>query len=400
MVRTAAALAVLAAALLAGCGGAPEFRAVAAGELHSMAIDDSGRLWSWGANGSGQLGDGTTRDRSRPARVEGLSGVVAAAGGARHGIALRANGTVWSWGGNDGGQLGDDSPADRGAPARVEGLEDVTAVSAGWAHSAALRRDGSVWTWGMNSGGELGDGTTQDRRRPGRIEGLPPVRAISCGAHHTLAMAKDGSVWAWGPNGDGRLGDGTTQDRLKPVRTELPEGVLVAAVAAGGYHSLALTDKGEVLAWGSNWSEAWQLANTTTMNRTRPTPVSANRKLEALGWPVIPLKEPFRALDGVKAIVAGGAHSLAMAADGALLAWGQNARWGQLGVGRADWFPNVETVRDVREPRAMAAGKYHSLAVTADGKLLAWGGNNRGQLGLGTADMLPHGIASVAPIGR
>ena len=393
MVRNAVALGLL-AALLAGCGGAPEFRSVAAGELHSMAIDDSGRLWSWGANDSGQLGDGTTRDRSVAARVEGVRGVIAADGGARHTVALRGNGTVWTWGGNERGQLGDDSPADRGVPARVAGLDDVTAVSAGWAHTAALRRDGSVWTWGMNAGGELGDGTTEDRRRPARVEGLPPVRAVSCGAHHTLALAKDGSLWAWGPNGDGRLGDGTTVDRPKPVRVALPDGVVVAAIAAGGYHNVALTNKGEVFAWGANWSEAWQLANTTTLSSTRPVPVAANRKLEALGWPVIPTQEPFRALDGVKTVCAGAFHSLALSADGALPAWGQNARWGQLGVGPADWLPYVEAVRGVRDARAIAAGKYHSLAATNDGKLMAWGGNNRGQLGLGTVDMLPHGVAA------
>ena len=400
MVRIAAVVAFVAAAFLAGCGGAPQVHAVAAGDLHSMALDGAGRLWAWGANESGQLGDGTTQDRTIPVRVPGIRGVVAAAGGARHTVALRANGTVWTWGGNEHGQLGDGSPANRGAPARVEGLDDVTAISAGWAHSAALRRDGSVWTWGLNAGGELGDGTTEDRRRPARVEGLPPIRAVSCGAHHTLALAADGSLWAWGPNGDGRLGDGTTVDRPKPVRVTVPEGTVIAAVAAGGYHNVALTDKGEVLAWGANWSEAWQLANTTTMSSTRPVPVAANRKLEALGWPVIPTKEPFRALDGVKTICAGAFHSLAVPTDGAMLAWGQNARWGQLGVGPADWFPNVETVRNVRAPRAMAAGKYHSLAVTSDGKLVSWGGNNRGQLGLGTADMLPHGIAFVVPIGR
>lgn len=394
MVRMAAIVGLLAAALSAGCGGVPQVCGVGAGDLHSMAIDSGGRLWTWGANDSGQLGDGTTQDRPTAARVEGIRGVVAAAGGARHSVALRGNGTVWTWGGNEHGQLGDGSPANRSVPARVEGLDDVTAVSSGWAHAAALRRDGSVWVWGMNSGGELGDGTTEDRRRPVRVDGLPPIRAVSCGAHHTLALAVDGSVWAWGPNGDGRLGDGTTVDRLKPVRVAIPSGTGIASIAAGGYHSVALTDKGAVLAWGSNWSEAWQLANTTTMNSTRPTAVAANRKLEALGWPVIPTQEPFKALDGVKATCAGAGHSLATAADGALLAWGQNARWAQLGVGPADWVPNVDTVRGVRDVRAMAAGKYHSLVVTVDGKVLAWGGNSRGQLGIGSVDMLPHGVAA------
>jgi len=391
MVKRFAATLALAALVLCGCGGPAEVRAVAAGRLHSLAVDGNGCLWAWGANESGQLGDGTTSDRSHPARVKGLSGVVAAAGGAAHTTALRKNGTVWTWGANEHGQLGDGSTASRAAPGRVAGLEDVIALAAGAAHTAALGRDGTVWTWGRNGSGELGDGTTRDRARPGRVEGLPFIRAISCGAHHTAVLDADGAVWAWGPNGDGRLGDGTTEDRLRPVRAVMPGDARVTAIVAGGYHTVALTDSGNVLAWGANWSEAWQLANATTLNSPRPTPVAANEGLEAIGWPVIPTKEPVRPLGEIAQVTAGAFHTLAVRRDGLLLAWGQNARWGQLGSGAADWQPSVTPVRGIVAPRAFAGGMYHSLAVAADGSVFAWGGNHRGQLGIGTADMTPHG---------
>ncbi|MBI4493316.1 MAG: hypothetical protein HY690_11065 [Chloroflexi bacterium] len=109
--------------------------------------------WAWGANATGQLGDGTTSPHPVAARVAALGGAVAVAAGDGHSLALQPDGTVWSWGDNRSGQLGDGTTTNRATPVQVQGLSGVTAIAAGSAHSLALGADGKVWAWGDNSTG-------------------------------------------------------------------------------------------------------------------------------------------------------------------------------------------------------------------------------------------------------
>jgi alpha-tubulin suppressor-like RCC1 family protein len=122
--------------------------AVAAGSKHSLAVAGDGTVWAWGYNSSGQLGDGTTTNRSTPVQVQGMADVAAIAGGYEHTIAFRPDGTVWVWGWNDWGQLGDGTRDDRSTPAQVQGMADVVAVAGGMYHTLALLGDGTVWAWG------------------------------------------------------------------------------------------------------------------------------------------------------------------------------------------------------------------------------------------------------------
>ena len=98
---------------------------VAAGSCRSLAVSTDGTVWAWGDNTYGQLGDGTTTDRSTPVQVPGMADVVAIASGPVHTIALRRDGTVWAWGRNDEGQLCDGTTTDRSTPLQVQGLPDM-----------------------------------------------------------------------------------------------------------------------------------------------------------------------------------------------------------------------------------------------------------------------------------
>ncbi|HHM04491.1 MAG TPA: hypothetical protein ENJ19_01950, partial [Gammaproteobacteria bacterium] len=149
---TAAALAEAGTAAVAN-----PVTAVAAGEEHTLALDEAGLVWSWGDNSYGQLGDGTTAPRHSPMLVAGLGPAVAVAAGARHSLALTAEGRVWSWGSNEYGQLGDGSTTSRSTPQAIAGLSDVVEIGAGRYHSLARTRDGRLWTWGANFSGQLGD---------------------------------------------------------------------------------------------------------------------------------------------------------------------------------------------------------------------------------------------------
>jgi alpha-tubulin suppressor-like RCC1 family protein len=211
---------------------------------HSLALKKSdGTVWGWGYNGNGELGDGTTTNRTSPVQASGLTGMSAIACGGGHSLAVKgADGTVWAWGYNSDGQLGDGTTTNRSKPVQVQNIQSVTAVACGEKHSLALKSDGTVWAWGHNYDGEIGDGTTTNRGKPVQVVGLTNVIAIAAGDWHSLALKSDGTVWAWGYNPDGELGDSSNFNSAKPVQvTGLANIKLIAACA---FHSLAVEKSG------------------------------------------------------------------------------------------------------------------------------------------------------------
>jgi alpha-tubulin suppressor-like RCC1 family protein len=228
--------------------------AVAAGPYHSVVLKSDGTVWSFGYNDYGQLGNGTANNSSSPVQVTGLTGVTAIAAGGQNGyaftLALRSDGTVWSWGYNGDGELGDGTTATRQSPVPVAGLTNVTAIAAGSYHSFALRSDGTVWAWGYDGQGQLGDGGSAAESNIVRVNGLTNVIAIAAGERHGIAVRIDGTVWVWGLNTSGQLGNGNTNNSSVPIQVVGLTGAL--AVAGGSDYTVALTSNGSVSAWGSN----------------------------------------------------------------------------------------------------------------------------------------------------
>jgi alpha-tubulin suppressor-like RCC1 family protein len=295
------------------------------------------------------------------------------AAGTLHNLALLTDGTVKAWGLNDVGQLGDGTIETRpAAPVTVAGLTDVTHVDASDWHSMALLKDGTVRIWGDNHYGQLGDGTTTGRSSPTAVPGMSDIAAIAVGGFlgtdgrndqasfaHTLALRADGTILAWGSNDDGQLGDGTVTGRLTPA--PIPGLTGVADVAAGGTHSMALLTDGTVMTWGDNGLRG--LSGRGAPDRT------------ALTVPV-----PIPGLGDVTAISAGNFHSLALLADGTVLAWGWNGD-GQLGDGTRDDRPTPVPVSRLTDAIAIAAGDRFSLVLRRSGQVTTWGANEHGQLG-------------------
>ena len=341
--------------------------AIAAGLAHSCALTSAGGVKCWGTNGHDEVGDGTSGERWTPVDVSGMSsGVAAIAAGVRHSCALSRAAGVRCWGNNGQGALGDGTVSRRFTPVNVSGLStSVTAIAAGSDHSCAVMSSGGVKCWGYNRFGELGDGTTTDRLRPVDVSGLGSgvVTAVAAGGFHSCALTSSGGVRCWGANGSGRLGDGTTSDRSTPVDVAGLNGG-VAAIAAGSGHSCALTGSGGVKCWGGN-NAFGTLGDGTTSNHPTPVGVSGLSR-------------------GVTAIAAGSAHNCALTSLGGVKCWGLNDH-GQLGDGTTtDRLTPVDVSGLGSGVAAIAAGSFHSCALTRTRGVRCWGLNGSGQLGNGT----------------
>ena len=186
---------------------------IAGGDDHACARLADGTVECWGTNDVGQLGDGTTIDRSTPVPVRGLSDVVQIADGDHVSCALLGDGTVKCWGGNRCGSLGDGTTIDRSTPVAVLGLSRVAQVATGDNTSCALLSEGTVKCWGC------GDGVTTDVAPLAIVAALSDVESISLGGH-ACALLQDGTVKCWGSNSYGELGDGTRVNSPVPVTAQ------------------------------------------------------------------------------------------------------------------------------------------------------------------------------------
>jgi alpha-tubulin suppressor-like RCC1 family protein len=229
--------------------------AVLAGNKHSVALKKDGTVWTWGYNGSGQLGDGTTRHSSVPDRVAGISNVKAIASGSGHIVALKNDGTVWAWGGNQSGQIGNGEYVDSKTPVQVSGLGDVTAIAAGAFNTSALRKDGTLWSWGFNGKGQLGNGGNERSSSPVRVSGLDDVHAIAAGDWHVVALRHDGTVWAWGSNHASQLGSTAASYSFSPVQVAGLHNI--ADITASVGHTIAIASNNTVWAWGDAGTGQW-----------------------------------------------------------------------------------------------------------------------------------------------
>lgn len=344
-------------------------------EKHMLAVTSDGQVWAWGSNGEGQLGDGTTTNRTSPVLVTNLTGIAKVSCGSNFSMALSSNGNVWNW----GYLIGDVTPS----PISASSPSEIVAIEGGDSHFLALRADGSVWAWGgITPTGEVGD---RSNSVPTLLPELTDVVTVATGELHHLLLKTDGTVWAWGANTwIGRLGDGTNLDRHTPVQVKNLSNIV--AIAAGNKHSLAVNSSGRVYAWGGN--SFGQLGIGTADYDPHPYPVQVNGLTQVIAVAVSSGENGF--------------HNLALKSDGTVWAWGKNES-GQLGDGTENFRYSPVRVNNLTNIQAIAAGDYFSLALRTDGSVWAWGSNNYGQLGDGTntyrrSPVVVSGLANVIGI--
>ena len=365
-------------------------KVIAAGIDHTCALTMADGIKCWGLNNYGQLGNstntGTNNPNPTPADVSGFtSGVAAIAAGGNHTCALTAASGLKCWGLNHLGQLGNSTNTGttnpNPTPADVSGLTSgVAAIAAGYGHTCALTSAGGVKCWGSNQYGELGNnknsGALNPNPMPADVSGLSSaVAAIAAGGNHTCALTTGGRVKCWGLNYYGELGNGVYSGTTNPNPTPADVSGLTAgvvAIAAGNGHTCALTTAGGVKCWGSN--VGGQLGNSTNSGSANPNPTPA----DVTGL-----------TSGVAAITADGDHTCALTTAGGVKCWGDN-HFGELGnsTNTGTFNPNP-TPADVSGltsgVAAIAAGGEHTCALTAAGGVKCWGANDSGQLGNSTS---------------
>ena len=369
--------------------------AIAAGAYSSFVIQADGILWGWGIFGEIEFDEEGTRlpphqPHLIPVKLMEEVDVVSAGGwySGSHVMALQSNGSLWGLGDNSYGKLGDGTTKAHNDFIKV--MDDVIAISTGGSHTMAILTDGTLWAWGGNWHGQLGDGTTTDRHIPVKI--MDNVIAVSAGITHTMAITADNVLWGWGHNGSGRLGYSESAHELNPVHPN-PIRIMddVAAVSAGGDHTLAIKTDGSLWAWGNN---SWGVLGGG------PIEMPHNR---TFSHTPIPTPNPIIIMDDVKAISAGDDYSMAVTSDGALWAWGFNSGWVTLGVDRTDTATGVidRPMKVMDDVVVVSAWAGHTIAVKADGSVWTWGDNRFGQLGDGTQEerSKPVQISSVVPAG-
>ena len=386
---------------------------IVGGADHSLALGQDGRVFSWGDDSSGQLGTGRLLFQSTPLPtvLSDVKNVTGLAAGSYHSLARMRDGSVLAWGNNSYGELGDGTLTSRGLPLKVVGLSGATALAAGEQHSLAADSSGGVWAWGSNENGRLGQGNSDqaNSKFPLKVVQLQGVIAVQAGKAHSLALTQEGKVFSWGTNFSGQLGvSGSSKSAPVPIEFLLPD-TRIAAIGAASDHSFALDSEGRLWSWGEN--EYYQLGHRAYARSNEPRYLS---NLEAQGkvqsFAVGPVGGAAVLVDGslwvwgfygrydeptrvtglpgpVAQVKLGESHMLITLVDGRVMTTGDN-RFGQLGDASTTSTNDLAFVTPavVLGPISqLSTGYFHTLVLDANGRLLAWGDNTRGQLGIGVA---------------
>ncbi len=362
---------------------------IAAGDRTNCVVID-GRVACWGENFDGQIGDGTTSDRSVATYVPGLTGVQSVAVSQDNTCVVLTNGRVKCWGDGTYGQLGDNNATnDSLSPVNVcavDGcvnglLEGVTQISLGNGFACALLSGGTVACWGFNMVNQLGITGLTWINYPQIVTGLTGVTSITSGSQHTCAIINDGTVKCWGAGAWGQLGNGGNTNST-PVTANAGGLTGVTAIAATRNATCAIVSDSTVRCWGGD------SANELGYDAGNPSPRTYNTMSDgnsptAVHTPIMPQ------LDGspilAKAIDGGPRGVCVISTTNRLACWGSIAGLGTstggINFGSAfssNWVSGMTATTNV------AVGTSTVCATNAD-QVSCWGSGPFGELGNGAA---------------
>ncbi|EFA80011.1 regulator of chromosome condensation domain-containing protein [Heterostelium album PN500] len=325
---------------------------ISCGGEHSVAVDQSFQIYSWGSSRYGQLGHGVLTPQNLPKKIEDFTGgqkVLAIATGYAHTMVLKKSGDLFTFGWNDSGQLGLGNFKNRAVPMRIEtseivGIhgERITAIAAGHSHSIMCLDNGDIYSWGANSKGQLGHGNIEKSLRPKQIDELKgkPIIKISCGHFHTVAISELNSVYCWGQGEHMCLGNGSNKNELSPKMIEFFINKKIEKVVCGLYHTATVTaaengsDRGNVYICGGG--EHGKLGTggdlkTPFFDKPHPAVIPSLNSMNIVGFS------------------SGSEFSAIITNNGALYTWGYG-NFGQIGNGKTEdmWLPTKISLNDQR----------------------------------------------------
>jgi len=386
--------------------------AVVNGWYHTCALTTKGVVHCWGRNNLGQLGQGNLvqiGDDELPSAVPAVDlgakalGLVA---GEAHTCALVENGKVRCWGRGSSGQLGLASTQNIGDNEQPWSVSDVPlggaaqAIAAGQNHNCALLAGGKVRCWGAGLNGALGYGNlnnigdTETPASAGDVMIGGTATQVIAGESFSCALLDDGKIRCWGLGTSGTLGYGNTttigDDELPSSVGTVPLGQNAKLMAAGRRHVCVIAADDNVHCWGLGSSGQLGYGNTAS--------IGDNETPSVVG---------FISLLGVKpvALALNYTSTCVQLETGEVRCWGNNT-YGQLGLGTVDQLGDNEAPSTVDpidigvDVTQISAGWHQACARGTDYTVRCWGRNEYGQLGQGTIvnigdDELP---ASAGPV--
>jgi alpha-tubulin suppressor-like RCC1 family protein len=347
------------------------------GRAHSCAVFDDGTARCWGANAYGQIGDGLVSDAGEtlPTTVGGTDQFSGLALNGDFSCAVTPAGAA-CWGLNNLAQLGIGSQGGHASSPTTVGVlaSSPTALVAGRYHTCAIS-SGSLWCWGDNAYGEMGNYCTDYSPLPVPIPGLQSgVTEVAAGWGFTCAVV-DGETKCWGYDCDGELGfnagscaNGGYAGTPTPTAIPSLNGMAVTHLTANNTHACALV-QGNLMCWGAN--ESGEIGDGTYNDAFAPTLV-------------------VNAPSAVADVAAGWFHSCALTQGGVVYCWGDDEN-GQLGYVNSNGYgpapaSPVSTASGLGSVVVLRTGGNHSCALDSSGAVWCWGANNEGQLGDGTTN--------------
>jgi len=390
-------------------GSSTTWTAISAGDASagdkSVLAVDNGKLFAWGRNLTGQLGQGNTIDRSSPVQVGALT-TWAIPSSARNAMCTKTDGTLWSWGDNSTGQLGQNNTIYRSSPVQVGALTNWATPAAAAQYSLCVKTDGTLWSWGWGNFGALGLNDTNNRSSPTQVGALTNWSIPQINNPQFAACSKtDGTLWSWGRNFDGSSGLGNTTSYSSPKQVGalntwvLPDGFAGATSCLQGVITsapISLTlpivtgtaQEGEILSsttgtWGqfpSSFAFQWQRGTSNIGGATSSTYTIQAADVGST------LRCVVTATNSIGGTAANSANTATVIAYvGKLFAWGNNGS-GVLGLGFGGAYTSVSSPVQVGAETLWSSkrtGNNFVLAIKTNGQLWSWGANFSGMLGQG-----------------
>jgi alpha-tubulin suppressor-like RCC1 family protein len=361
--------------------------AIAGGYSQFCALMTDQSVYCWGQNQYGEVGDGTTTNRSNPVKVTlpqpasaisagGLYTGLASIPYSAHSCARLVSGAITCWGSNSNGELGVGDTAQHAGPQPITSFPaavSIVEVAAGGAMTCAITNSSALYCWGANNAGQVGNGLSVPLSMGGVttptviISG--GVKHVAVGGFHTCVIKADDSLYCWGQNSFGQLGD-STQNGTKQPGAAVPGLSGVLEVVAGHWSTCARTATA-VYCWGFNGGG--ELGDGTLTDQHSP--------------------EQIQALSGATQLTMGENHAGAITASGTFM-WGKDSE-GELGDGMmVSSVPTPEAVSALSNLTMLKLSRISSCGLTMGGQVLCWGYNGFGELGSGDTTVVTSATPS------